>query len=231
MVIYPARHLFEAKFPTLEDHEEEVFYQHPIFPVKCNQIGVLYYECEDDFVMYEKNNTFTITYKPTAETCGSKLRVVWECYTGVQAKGAHFHFVNGNPYDHRYENLLLSRSITRKESEKSLRVKRAFAKASLEHLLKVESKMEKIGFTQTDTWEILKIPYWLKVERRDYMDAPLVPGKSRRGGTISKTTEAEKAEVCELFKAGWTYTKIVAHMDWGSTTRVKKVVRDLGLTR
>ena len=42
MIVHPARHIFEAKFPSLEDHEEEIFYQHPVHDIKVNQLGVIY---------------------------------------------------------------------------------------------------------------------------------------------------------------------------------------------
>lgn len=230
MVIYPAKHLFEAQFPKLEDHEEEILYQHPTWPIQCNQIGVMYYD-EDVIAVYEKNGRLSVSYKPTWAFCGTKTRVVWECYHGVVMWSPRFLFGNANPYDLRKENLIMVRGLSRSQADHLGRIKARFTNASVEHLVKLEERMKGMGYTGTQTWELLKIPYWLKVARRAYQGAPLEEGQSRRGGSKSKTTDEEKAEVCSAFKAGWTYPRIVAHMGWRSVTRVKKVVKDAGLTR
>jgi hypothetical protein len=230
MIVHPAEHLFECMFPSLEDHEQEVFYQHPTWPIKCNQLGVLYYD-EAIISAYEKKDKLNITHKATLEFCGTKPKVVWECYHGKEVKGSQFHYVNANPYDLRKENLVLAHGMTQGESARLNRVKRRFRKATLARLLEIESKMHGMGFTSTDTWEILKIPYWLEVERRKFKEAPIVEGKCRRGGSRAKATDEERLEVSSLFKLGWSYPAIKTHMDWGSVTRVKNIVRDLGLTR
>lgn len=230
MVIYPARHLFEAKFPSLEADEKEIYYHHPVHNLYVNQLGVIFCD-EDEYTIYCKHGFDIVYSKLKRANCGSKGRVIWECYNNQEIKNPHFLYANGNPYDTRKENLVLIKTVSAKDWAGLSRIKKAFTKASVEHLLGLEVRLQALGFTQKEAFTFLGLPNWLMVARRDYPGAPPVVGQSRRGGSQSKTTEEEKAEVCSVFKAGLTYSKIVAHMGWKSCSRVKKVVKDAGLSR
>jgi hypothetical protein len=228
MIVYPARHLFEAKFPKLEDHEEEIFFQHPVHEIKINQLGVLYYD-ESVYAVYEKQDTAIVRHTPTRRNCGSKIRIIWECYTGELAFGPHFLFVNGNPLDLRWENIRKSNTLTSKERDQLLAVKRKFTKKSVEHLIKIEERAEKLGMDITELHKFLLLPHWLVVARAKNGG----PGiqKLRLPGGKSPTTEEEADEIEKLYLMGLTFYAIINRFGWTSTHRVKKVVRDRGLVR
>ncbi len=228
MIVYPAKHIFEAKFPTLEDQEEEVFYQHPIHDIKCNQLGALYYE-ESKFAVYEKGDTSVVRDQITRKNCGSKLRVIWECYTGEIFPSPHFLFVNANPLDTRRENLVLSKPLTLAEREPYLRKRRKFVIESVKHLIKIEERMAKMGVEKEQLYAMLMLPYWLRSAREKNLEAPVQ--EERLPGSKSWTTEEEANEVEKLFLQGLSVYAILKRMNWPSTHRIKKVIRDRNLVR
>ena len=234
MIIHPAKHLFEAKFPTLEEHEEEIFFQHPVHNLKVNQLGVIYCD-EIEYAIYHKGDTSIVRDQKTRKNCGSKLRVIWECYIGKICSSPHFFFANSNPLDTRRENLILCRPLTHKERAPYLRARNRFVEASVQHLLKIEARMGKMGVDKDTVYQMLILPYWLKSARKKYDVAPIksTAPKSleRRGGSKSRTTEAEADEVERLFFQHLTYYHIIQRMGWRSTSRVKKVIKDRGLVR
>ena len=228
MIVHPAKHLFEAKFPSLEDHEEEIFYQHPIHDIKCNQLGTLYYE-EGKFAVYDKGDTSVVRDQITRKNCGSKLRVIWECYTGKITLSPHFLFDNANPLDTRKENLILSRQISDKERQLYLKKKKKFVHATVDHLMKIEARMEKMGVDKDTLYEMLQLPYWaITARKRKEEGLPMIV---KTGGYHGKTTREEADEVEKLYLQGLSLYAIIKRMDWTSASRVKKVVRDRGLTR
>ena len=230
MIVHPARHLFEAKFPMLEEHEEEIFYQHPLYNIKVNQLGVIY--CDDsEYGIYDKRGTCVIREHKTLKNCGNKPRVIWECYHGEILSNAHFLFANANPMDTRKENLLVSSKIPVKEREIFLARKSRFVKESVEHLMKIEQRMEVVGVDKKQVYEILQLPYWLEAARVKYK--PTRVRLPRSGSKVPKprTTEAEADEVERLFLLGLTFYAIIDRMGWSSTSRVKKIVLDRKLVR
>lgn len=232
MIVHPARHLFEAKYPTLEDHEEEIFYQHPTQDIKCNQLGVIYYN-ESIFSIYDKRGTSIVRITKTGLSFGSKTKVIYECYTGQTVSSPHFFFANGNPLDTRKENLVMSGPLSGKEREPYLRTKNRFIKASVEHLIKLETKMQAVGVGRHELHELLLLPQWLKAARERYV-APVAKfstRKSCKGTPKVRTTKAEADEVERLFHLGLTFYGIIQRMGWVSTSRIKKIIKERGLVR
>ena len=111
MIIHPTTNYFDALSPQLEDHEPEIFFQHPTEDIKCNQIGAIYYNEEKYFYLNVAIGGVIreAAYRPgekSRRNVGSKVRVVWECYTGKVYDGPgtpHFFFGNGNLLDYREE--------------------------------------------------------------------------------------------------------------------------------
>jgi hypothetical protein len=230
MIVHPAKHLFEARFPTLEDGEEEIFYQHPLYNIKVNQLGVIY--CDDsEYGIYDKKGNCVVREHKTLKNCGNKSRVIWECYHGEILSNAHFLFANANPMDTRKENLLVSSKIPNREREVYLSLKSRFVKASVEHLIKIEERMQAVGVDKKQVYEILQLPYWLEAARGKYK--PTHVRLPRSGSKVAKprTTEAEADEIERLFHMGLTFYAIIDRFGWSSTSRVKKVVLDRKLVR
>jgi len=231
LIVYPAKHLFQAKFPSLEPHEEEIFYQHPVYDIKCNQLGTIYCD-ESDYAIYHKGDTSIVREQSTRKNCGSKLRVIWECYTGKITQSPHFLFANANPLDTRQENMILSKPLTIKQREPYLQRRRKFVEASVDHLVKIEQRMEKMGLDKETLYQMLILPYWLKTARIKYKaPTPKKPRVVSWGGSKYRTTEVEADEVEKLFFQGLTHYAIIHRMGWTSTSRIKKIIKDRGLVR
>jgi hypothetical protein len=232
MIVYKANHWFDAMFPALEDGEEEIFYQHPEHDIKVNQLGVIY--CDNDvFGIYDKIDTSMVRHQITRKSVGTKTRIIWECYTGEILYTPHFFFVNGNAMDTRKENMVLSGPLSAKERAPYLRTKNRFTQASVEHLMKIEDRMEKVGVDKEQLYELLLLPQWLKSARKKYLP-PKPPKQQRkysRGTPKTRTTPEEIEEVIKLFNMGLTFYAIIDRMGWKSTSRIKKIAKDYNLVR
>jgi hypothetical protein len=230
MIVYKANHLFEAMFPSLEDGEEEVFYQHPEHDIKVNQLGVIY--CDNDkYGIYDKVDTSMVREQITRRSLGTKTRIIWECYTGQSLFTPHFFFVNGNALDTRKENMVLSGPLSAKDRQPYLRTRARFIQASVEHLMKLEDRMDKVN--KAELYDMLLLPQWLKSARKKYLPPkPPKPKKTYTKGTPkTRSTEEEIAEVIKLYNMGLTFYAIIDRMGWTSTSRIKKIAKDHGLTR
>ncbi len=232
MIVHPSRHWFEAMFPSLEDGEEEIFYQHPLYDIKVNQLGVIY--CDNDvYGIYDKTDTSMVRHQITRKSVGTKTRIIWECYTGELVFTPHFFYVNGNAMDTRKENMVLSGPLSAKDRQPYLRTKTRFTQASVEHLMKIEARMEKVGVDKNQVYEILQIPQWLRSARKKYLPPkpPKQQKKYTRGTPKIRTTPEEVEEVIKLYNMGLTFYAIIDRMGWTSTSRIKKIAKDHGLGR
>lgn len=232
MIVHPARHIFEAKYPSLEDHEEEVFYQHPVHDIKCNQLGVIY--CDDGILaIYDRRGTSMVRDLKTGKSFGTKTKIIWECYTGKVVHSPHFFFANGNPMDLREENLIMSGPLSDKARQPYLRIKRGFVQASVEYLVGLETRMAAVGIDREQLYEMLLLPRWLVGSRERYVP-PTVPKQQRtssKGTPRIRTTDEETEQVVKLFHMGLTFYAIIDRLGWTSTSRIKKIVRDRKLVR
>ena len=171
MIKFPAAHLFEAKAPVLEDHEEEIIYVHPTGEFSCNQLGVLYYD-EDKYSLLENiNGSYMRTNDKRNVSKGTKLRLVYECYKSViftSRNSPHIYQANANIYDCTEENLVLASSVTRQEQVALFSVKKQFTNKSIEHLIQIENRWSLLGVSKEELWTMLVIPYWLLGARKKY---------------------------------------------------------------
>jgi hypothetical protein len=232
MIVHPAKHYFECMFPTLEDGEEEHFYQHPLYDIKVNQLGVIYCD-ESVYGIYDKVDTTMVRQQATGKSCGTKARVIWECYAGQIVNTPHFFYVNANPLDTRKENMVLSGPLSAKERAPYLRTKARFIRASVEHLMKLEGRMEAVGIDKDQLYDLLLLPQWLKGARVKYLPPkpPKQQKKYSRGTPKTRTTQAEIEEVIKLYNMGLTFYAIIDRMGWTSTSRIKKIAKDYNLVR
>lgn len=228
MIVYPAKHLFEAKFPVLEPHEEEIFFPHPTEEIYCNQLGALYYE-EGTYTVYDKNDSKQVRQQRTGKNVGSKMRVIWECYVGKLVSSPHFLFVNGNPLDTRFENIRKISELGQKEWTELKTVKKNFIENSVDHLLKLEARAGNIGIDKNELYSILMLPYWLVSARKRLGEAPV--RITRPPGPKVRTTEEQADQIERMYLQGLSYYAIIDRFGWTSTHRVKKVVRDRKLKR
>jgi hypothetical protein len=219
-------------FPSLEDGEEEIFYQHPLYDIKVNQLGVIY--CDNNvFGIYDKIDTSMVRSQKTRNSVGTKTRIIWECYTGEILNTPHFFFVNANPLDTRFENMVLSGPLSAKDRAPYLRTKARFTQASVEHLMKIEARMERVGVDKDQLYDLLLLPQWLRSARKKYLPPkpPKQQKKYSRGTPKTRTTPEEIEEVIKLFHMGLTFYAIIDRMGWKSTSRIKKIAKDYNLVR
>jgi hypothetical protein len=168
----------------------------------------------------------------TRLACGTKPKVIWECYTGEIVFAPHFFYANGNPLDLRFENMIHSKPLSAKQRTPYIKIKGQFVKASVEHLLKLEARAEKVGIPISDVHSILMIPHWLVTARAKYLPPePKIPKANLLRTPKTRTTPEEIAEVIRLFNQGQTFYAIIDRMGWTSTSRIKKIAKDHGLVR
>jgi len=230
MIVYPAEHLFQAKYPVLEPHEEEIFYHHPVEEIYCNQLGVLYYD-EGVYSIYDKNESKQIRQQKTGRNIGSKMRVIWECYVGQIVSCPHFLYVNGNPLDTRFENIRKTSELSPKGKEwaELQKTKKKFIQKTVEYLLKLEARAEKVGMDKEQLYQVLMLPSWIIIPRKKLGEAPVKI--TRVPGPKSWTTEEQADQIERMYLQGLSYYAIIDRFGWTSTHRVKKVVRDRKLKR
>jgi hypothetical protein len=166
-------HWFECMYPTLRVDEEEIFYHHPIEEIKCNQLGVLYFD-EDQYVAYDMVSGSVVralNEKPGEKirVVGAKPKVIWECYHNQKLEsGSHFLYLNGNSLDCTKENLLAVSKTDPITKLHALQTKAKFIYNSVEHLVKLEAKYEKRGIDKDTLYKILSIPNWLGGARKKW---------------------------------------------------------------
>lgn len=232
MIVHSAKHYFEAKFPQLEEGEEEIFFDHPTEAIKCNQLGILYFD-ESVYALYDKAGASVMRKIETATTprimLGSKPRIIWECYMGRIYMNPHFVYINGNPLDTRFDNMKLVTDLPRKEWEIYQKTKRAFIQNSVLHLLGLEQRMDKLGVDKIQLYEFLMLPNWLLAARGRKDMAPKV--YVRNPFTRVRTTPEEADIVEKLYRQGLTLYAIMKRMNWTTNQRIKKIIKDRGLSR
>lgn len=166
-------HWFECKYPELQPDEEEIFFQHPVEEICCNQLGALYYD-EVRYISYDMR-TGTIVREHGSyngvgtRVVGTKQKIIWECFRNeILRSGCHFLYVNGNPLDVSINNLIAVYDIDKKEKQELLKVKQRFIENSVHHLVKLEEKYKKRGIDPDELHELLQLPSWLMTGRRKW---------------------------------------------------------------
>lgn len=114
MIIFPCTSLYDAKFPQLEDNEEEIFYRHPFHPLKVNQLGIIYF---DDDAVYSEHATsggyaYWVNSLKKYFYTGMKIKCIWECYHNqILTKHTRFKLLDANPFNLTKENIVTKDSI------------------------------------------------------------------------------------------------------------------------
>lgn len=236
MIIPNPKNFFQCMYPTLEEHEEEVFYDHPTEKgIKCNQIGILYYP-EDKYTIYYRQSSDlmreNLSKDRTYRSIGNRERVVYECYTGKSWSGSHFIHLNCNHLDNTYDNLCVKTEIPKEVARSVASFKKKFVAASVERLMQLEAKAQQGGLEIEQLYQIIGLPNWLVIARKKHT-APK-PEKVRSanwGGSRSKRTGQDTEDVLKLYYEGLTYMQIAYEMEWKSTYKVKRILADNNLSR
>lgn len=132
-------HIFQCTVPP--PPEEFIYYYHPVFPIKCDNLGILDFDesrlegfdisgWEISFdtkgqvsvSKFYDYNTSLEQFKelfPGTRTVGAskslyigpRERVAYECYTQRRANGEHVNYYNNNPWDLRKDNLFTTNEV------------------------------------------------------------------------------------------------------------------------
>lgn len=174
MIQFPCTSLFDAKIPVLEDHEEEILFFHPIWKgIKCNQLGVVYFDEEKYSSIGLFPNITYRTLKSPHTVLGTKEVVVYECYYGGDFKRKQFYHVNGNPYDFTPDNLIPTNDYKHPRREEAKENKKRFLEKTLHHLVRLEEKFNKEGISNQELHDFLMLPLWIRNARRIFRDGKI----------------------------------------------------------
>lgn len=213
MIFYETTNFFDAKYPTLEDHEEEILYQHPEYDIKCNQLGVLDFG-EDNKYGFTSREQYKIKAPGTKgfKMLGHKERIVMECYTGFSHKGKIIYFIDGNPLNHTFKNLIC---ISRKgpEYRELYNKNRDFIDRSVQHMNSREPFIVKRGIEPEDYWTAMALPEWLMLEwhKSNHKTSKEIPvGKIPKGKYIKGDTQLDLLkQIWELKKSGYSWAEMM----------------------
>ena len=163
MIQYPAEHYFVAKLPELEYDELELWYKHPVYPLKCNQIGVLdfgeteyqYNRKRDNFVLYREDLSI-----------GSRPKLAYECYHNCVLLNNRMYFQDGNPLNNCFLNLVTDPS---NEHRKQLfDTQQAFWIKSIDYMKAKSKKLESKGIDPDNYWNLMSLPKAVTKRWDDY---------------------------------------------------------------
>ena len=235
MIVHPCTNLFDCLYPQLEDHEEEIIYQHPIYPdIKCNQIGVLYYD-ESKYATGVNHGIPSLrTIKSNNNKfIGSKWRMCWECYHGKEAPSL-VNLWDFNPYNCTKENLYLTKEIPKNEYQYRLHLRKKFAAKTIEKLEAFAARHDHMTIDEIKAH--FQLPVFLvsgwdsyRAGRRVKYQPVKSLGSLGKCHTPSKPDDEERVKT--MFYANLYLREIAEAMDWGSTSRVRTIVKKNGWKR
>lgn len=202
-MIFPVvNHFFDAKYPVLEDHEEEIFYTHPVWTdVQVNQLGVIFFDEDKYTVNLDPRDQYRIRKKGETDVycLGNKAKIAMECFSGINLKGYNFFHVDGNPLNNTFKNLIF---FVNKGNgiEPYKKQKREFIKRTLEYMKSREPQIIKRGITPIDYWEALNLPkYIMEAWKKEYgMEIHVSESRKRKTRGLYLTGDAQEALIEEL---------------------------------
>lgn len=230
-MIFPiVNHFFDAKFPVLEDHEEEILFPHPTWPgVQANQLGAIYFDEDLYTVVIDPREQFRLRRKGESNVycLGLREKVAMECYTGRSFKGYNFFHIDGNPLNTTFENLVFFVNKGKGIDEYQSR-KKAFIRRTLDYMKTREPLIKKRGIEPIDYWSAMNLPDWIMYHWKSENGFP-VPPKRKTYPTRSYTTGDAQIEVIERLKelkaAGSTQQDIMEILEIKSVSRYKYLLK------
>lgn len=180
MITHKALHWFEAKLPELAKKEKEIFYRHPKWPLKVNQIGVIYFDDDEAILDGIKGQVYRIKWLNNKGQryypgLGTRARLCYEAYNNKLFEGRHFLHIDGNPLNCTQENLLLTlrpKNMDKETLDKykaAERTKVLFLQRTVKWMEDKEQWCLSKGIDPEYYWEIFsELPGWLLVAKRKY---------------------------------------------------------------
>lgn len=206
--------------------EEEKFWRHPVHPIRCNQIGLLYVD-EDYDVKYQDGRKEVVAYRHSERQkgdydwieAGHPLRVMFECWAGRQVKYSAFVFADGNPLNTTQENLVRKGEVNLQKWKDAYCATADFRTRSLEYMRKKDEILHKRGVDPVNYWSSFGLPIWLK---QMYFKGNVTEVKGVRGPYIHKSESLElMVKILDLRESGRSHREIQEILNLSHINRVK----------
>lgn len=161
MIIPKPAHLFENCYPKLEEGEEEIFYQHPVYDLKCNQIGMVYPGESLTYFSYSVlPDKYNLNDMQNYKTSAPRLKVIAQCFAGSMDIPFRVVPFDGNPYNTTVNNLLYPKSFAKKAYENHYR----FKENTLDYMLRKDKKLEARNISPIMYWGLQRIVHPYRTE-------------------------------------------------------------------
>jgi hypothetical protein len=206
-------HYFNYKPKQIPEGEAEYFFQHPIWDLKCNQLGVIYFGDSLDVSYNPRTEKYTFNYnrKSNGKT---RPRLVYECYSNSMTKKRHMSYLNGIPLDLSVENIMFPEHLIPEARHRQ----KEFMLRSYQYMLNIEEKLLKKGIDPCDYWEMFVLTEWMKTFYTSVSGKNLESALKYRIQREGKPRPG-KAEVLILYKTavekraqGMTYKQIAEEL-------------------
>lgn len=243
MIIYPAKHWFETMLAELEPREKEIFFRHPTLPLKINQIGIIYFDDEEQACDGIAGKIYRIKIKnekgkTNYMSLGSRGKVCYEAYHQINCPGKQFLHVDGNPMNCTKENIIpVNPPLKTKEPEAyeiyqmAIKARKKFIDRSVQYMIQREEWVLRKGGAINHYWQLFgSIPSWLITARSKVQGHPVnlhkIPPIKE-----SKYTQDELTEITNLYVGGMTPKQIHKRMEYSCLADTRRIIRKLRISR
>jgi hypothetical protein len=243
MIIYPAKHWFETRLVELEPNEKEIFYRHPTLPLKINQIGIVYFDDEEQVFESAKGQIYRLKFlgkngKAKYLGIGTRAKVCYEAYHQLDCQGKHFLHVDGNPANCTKENLIPAHPPLRTKDpegyeiyQKAIKARKKFVDRSVQYMIQREEWVLRKGGEINHYWQLFgSIPSWLINARSKVVGHSINLNKIP---TVeeSKYTQEELTEITNLYKSGMTPKQIHERMEYSCLDDTRRIIKKLRIKK
>ena len=155
MIIKEAEHFFKAAYPVLEDHEAEIFYDHPYFDLKCNQLGMVYPRAGIKYFSYSiMGDKYIITTEDKVRTTTMVNNLLYQCYTGDVNKATRkIYPLDGNILNKTVDNIVYPSFL----KNIALENYNTFIGNTIQYMLNRDKKLKEKGISPQLYWGIQKL--------------------------------------------------------------------------
>lgn len=154
MIIPEPKHLFEDCLPKLEEGEEEIFYQHPEYDIKCNQIGILYPGESLTYFSYSVlSDKCNLNDLKSYKTSCPRLKLIAQCFAGDQKISHRTVPLDGNPYNTTAPNLIYPKVLDKTAKSNYQR----FKERTVAYMMQKDKKLLAKGLSPIMYWGLQKV--------------------------------------------------------------------------
>lgn len=154
MVKRETNHFFKATLPKLGDDEEEIFYNHPIYDLKCNQLGVVYPGPEMKHFSYTIIGDRYLIGQGSNRKSSMINNLLYQCYTGNVDKAMRkIYPLDGNLLNKTPDNIVYPPSLKKIAIENY----NIFIDNTLQYMLARDKELKEKGIDPQLYWGIQKL--------------------------------------------------------------------------